>query len=575
MEDEQLTERVAVALRAATANMTASPELDARVTAVVGAEPRGRPRWLAPVVAAMTLALLAATGIIVLGGREADEARVVAAENPEIDAGGAWEMFDDGPLATRAEPQAVWTGDEMIVVGGLAVEQYAAFADGAAYDPASRRWRRIADRPKPGRIMVVAWTGADLFALGQDEGIELEDMRSAHLYNPDSNTWRPTTAPPRGLDSPEGAWWTGREVVVWQLGSGMLYDPASDTWRDVPPIDVPGAAAAGRAVWLDGPGVLAVQGAITPPTGGPLRDALFLFDPVRSRWRLAAEVPAGIPQFNLAYGAWLGSDLVFNPDPDGVTYSYEPASDAWRELPSPTVARDAGTGYFAGLALGKYGGVIRVGDSRNPLVFRSTGASWSYPSPGGTVPGPDGVVLWTGREVILWGRPADAGPTGGNVAWRWTPGTASPEEAAEGAVVPITGGTGEPRELTSAPAAPEPSDGDPTETTGSGDKGPVLRAARADLASRTITVTFDQPVNLGAAPLAAMYLVVFGDDPTCRTPAGNSHVLSSGAGTPTLTLDATSLARPTSYIRLAPGFVTGVRSGRPSEPTGCTAVPTT
>lgn len=110
--------------------------------------------------------------------------------------------------------------------------------------------------------------------------------------------------------------------------------------------------------------------------------------------------------------------------------------------------------------------------------------------------------------------------------------------------------------------------------TGAGDGGPVLRSATADLGAGTITVTFDRPVVLGRAPLAAMYLVVYGDDPSCGTPDGNSHRVIGGDGTPTLTLDATSLARPTSYITLAPGFVASADLGAPSGPLGCTAVPT-
>lgn len=110
--------------------------------------------------------------------------------------------------------------------------------------------------------------------------------------------------------------------------------------------------------------------------------------------------------------------------------------------------------------------------------------------------------------------------------------------------------------------------------TGAGGEGPVLRSATADVGAGTITVTFDRPVLLGPAPLAAMYLVVYGDDPSCGTPVGNSHRVITGSGTPTLTLDATSLARPTSYITLAPGFVTSADPSAPSEPVGCTAVAT-
>ncbi|MEO6121721.1 MAG: hypothetical protein ABIW46_08460, partial [Acidimicrobiales bacterium] len=90
----------------------------------------------------------------------------------------------------------------------------------------------------------------------------------------------------------------------------------------------------------------------------------------------------------------------------------------------------------------------------------------------------------------------------------------------------------------------------------------------------TITVTFDRPVNLGPATLAPLYLVVYGADPACDGPDGNGQRVISGSGTPTLTLDASSLGAPVSYVTLAPGFVTAVGSGTPSGPVGCTAVPT-
>lgn len=129
-------------------------------------------------------------------------------------------------------------------------------------------------------------------------------------------------------------------------------------------------------------------------------------------------------------------------------------------------------------------------------------------------------------------------------------------------------------------AAPHPPGTAPTPTSAPA-SAPVLLSAAATVTERqggyaagTITVTFDQPVNLGTAPLSPMYVVVFKDDATCATPAGNGQRVISGAGTPTLTLDATSLATPVTFITLAPGFVTGVTSGLPNEPLGCTAVPT-
>src|SRR2546426_18980 len=60
-------------------------------------------------------------------------------------AAGSWSTFDPGPLASRSEAVGVWTGHEMVVVGGLV--GYAAGADGAAYDPQTGRWHMIAPRP--------------------------------------------------------------------------------------------------------------------------------------------------------------------------------------------------------------------------------------------------------------------------------------------------------------------------------------------------------------------------------------------------------------------------------------------
>lgn len=347
------------------------------------------------------------------------EGEVSRSEPPGI---GTWRAVEPGPLATRAEAKAVWTGTEILVVGGVAVEHYAPFADGAAYDPETASWRRIAPRPDPGRIMVAAWTESELFALGAKAGIEMENLTSAHLYDPGADRWRTTTPPPRGFNGPENAWWTGREVLIWEIGRGMLYDPTADTWRDIPAVGIAEVMVLGRAQWLAGPDLLAVQGAQTPPDGGPLRDALLLYDPATDQWRLAAAVPSPIPQFTLSYAAWVGTDLIFHPEPAAPVYAYNPAGDAWRELPRPAVARDGGTAYFSGVPLDDGRGLIRIGDQRHPFVITEPDGSWSYSPPlPGDQPFPGGPVVWTGSELWLWGRPDGAAATDPNAAWAWSP----------------------------------------------------------------------------------------------------------------------------------------------------------
>lgn len=155
----------------------------------------------------------------------------------------------------------------------------------------------------------------------------------------------------------------------------------------------------------------------------------------------------------------------------------------------------------------------------------------------------------------------DATPTAG-------PGAAVTDGTAPPPVVPATAAPTTPGSP-STPAGPRIVGLRATATTAQG-----AATGSAPLWTGTITVTFDRPVDLGTAPLAALYLVVFGADPACGTPAGNSHMVITGAGTATLTLDATSLAAPTTYVSVVSGFATAVGAGAANETLPCTAVPT-
>src|SRR6266496_3718463 len=73
-----------------------------------------------------------------------------------------------GPPRLAGAATAVWTGREVLVVGGIPAvrtDQDRRFTDGAAYDPARDTWRRLAPSPQPrGSLMAqhLAWTGARL-----------------------------------------------------------------------------------------------------------------------------------------------------------------------------------------------------------------------------------------------------------------------------------------------------------------------------------------------------------------------------------------------------------------------------
>lgn len=70
-----------------------------------------------------------------------------------------WERVADPPLAPRSGASIVWTGEEILVVGGSAFlcppgadcvdPEDPPFRDGAAFDPETGTWRSIADAPVP------------------------------------------------------------------------------------------------------------------------------------------------------------------------------------------------------------------------------------------------------------------------------------------------------------------------------------------------------------------------------------------------------------------------------------------
>src|SRR5207237_7802454 len=80
-----------------------------------------------------------------------------------------WRRLPAAPLRSRHGASAVWTGREMIVWGGAWRAGNASIwlDDGAAYDPAGDRWRRLASSPlAPRSEAVIAWTGKEVLVWG-------------------------------------------------------------------------------------------------------------------------------------------------------------------------------------------------------------------------------------------------------------------------------------------------------------------------------------------------------------------------------------------------------------------------
>jgi hypothetical protein len=268
------------------------------------------------------------------------------------------------PLSGRQGQVAVWTGREMVVWGGydhVSVHDFRVARDGAAYDPSSNTWRPLSPAPLSARTGAIGvWTGREVLVLGGQPAVLTSRLRAypdAAAYDPTLDRWTAIAppVPPRG----HGLDWvaavqTSGQLLAWsdwsirrQIGPRSLseqggvdlfaYNEQTGRWRLLPtePHELP---AIDTALWT-GRDVLA-QG-ITYNCGscpGPfVPEATDLFDPTRNTWRRLPPDPLGS---NDPLSAWTGAALVsligsgqFGSIGPGSGAAYDPATNVWRRLP--------------------------------------------------------------------------------------------------------------------------------------------------------------------------------------------------------------------------------------------------
>ncbi len=149
-----------------------------------------------------------------------------------------WRRMAGGPLADRGLHAAVWTGARMVVWGGSG--RRGPLADGASYDPTRDHWRRIAPGPLSARARTASvWTGRELVIWGGDAsrhsyGERDVALRDGAAYDPATNRWRRIARAPIAASADAEAVWTGQAMLVWTGREGAAYNPARDRWRRIP-----------------------------------------------------------------------------------------------------------------------------------------------------------------------------------------------------------------------------------------------------------------------------------------------------------------------------------------------------
>jgi N-acetylneuraminic acid mutarotase len=230
------------------------------------------------------------TEMIVWGGESYDD---VATYFYHFNTGGRYDPSMDSwvPTSTGADVPdarglhtAVWTGTEMIIWGGIYVDNsrgiWGALCSGGRYSPAADSWTPIsieARTPSPRYDHIAVWTGTEMIIWGG--GPYHYFLNDGGRYDPMTDAWVSTST---GADAPSGrnghtAVWTGTEMIVWggrdkynYFATGGCYDPSTDSWISTAMgSDVPSARDGHTAIWT-GTGMI-VWGGSELSSGGIYR----------------------------------------------------------------------------------------------------------------------------------------------------------------------------------------------------------------------------------------------------------------------------------------------------------------
>jgi hypothetical protein len=196
----------------------------------------------------------------------------------------SWRVLPGAPISARFDAVAVWTGHEMLVVGGRRDHArpqggIAFLRDGAAYDPATRRWRRIPDAPTCPAIGT--WTGTRLVVGGTCADIGGSRPAFAE-FDPVRNRWSslPVVASATQLVA------AGGHLYAWSAatGRGAIYEPGPRRWRSLPGLPEEGPQDTLAVAYEHRLAVVArMTVAQHPDSGGS-----FVFDPTARSWTGAA-----------------------------------------------------------------------------------------------------------------------------------------------------------------------------------------------------------------------------------------------------------------------------------------------
>ena len=344
-----------------------------------------------------------------------------------------WRVMGKAPIKGRHSHSAVWTGKEMIVWGGAGRAGNAPIylEDGAAYDPATDKWRKLPASPLgPRADHFAAWTGTEMLVWGGNPGVSTpfgnNEFRDGAAYNPATDKWRPMADFPLPARYAARAVWTGEQLVVWggsraeegedppPRADGAAYDPGRDRWSVMADSPLAGRLSP-LAAAVDGD-VLISWGFNRDP--GQSTDGA-RYDPDAQIWTAVAPAPSTETAwcFDLAgcVGIQAGSRIVFA----GEGLVYDSGVDRW----APVAKSPFADPFLDGKALAWTGSrVLLWGGGRYPsdaeapptdvpgepagMAYDPAADRWSPLPPAPIAPRARTRGVWTGAEFLIWGGEA-------------------------------------------------------------------------------------------------------------------------------------------------------------------------
>jgi hypothetical protein len=305
-----------------------------------------------------------------------------------------WERLPDLPIPPRATAVLVWTGNEVLVVGGdtfrcnpfagCAGPEYAALSDGAAYDPTANKWRTISDSPVPIQYASTAVVGDSVYFLAsvREDG---PTRRTAFVrYTIATDSWEELAAPIEEIEFAALVASGGYVLVVMptherERRPDRVFDTATGEWSELPAD--PLAPAFDRVMFEhQGRLWLMARGLVSNSGVRPAVTELARFDFQTGAWeqlpeiRMLGALPLLVADGRAYFPSLSGADggQVNNW---GRTYPYggviELSTGAWSELPDWSEFDDDQ------LAVGAFGVSEAVyGSARGGWVFDVAEQLW-------------------------------------------------------------------------------------------------------------------------------------------------------------------------------------------------------